>query len=597
MPGVGGWMFVVLLVCAALPLRAQMPTQLPPDVSGQLLLQQSPVDISQPENITATAEFDPPTIRVGQKAFYRVTIEATQNSIAWPEKFTAPTGLKLGAEARGQVVHLDQNRFEPLTAFLYEVQATETGRFVISNFMIQAGGQLVTIPAASLEVVEGNAIPLPPTRRLALEVSKTNLFLGQPFRVRLLLPVGPNNQAEALNGIQFNGEGFMTDKTAERRTIEVVNRDGQLRPAFIYETVATPIATGPLTLSAQGFTAPPFSAGPISFKSAGGPISFSSSMQPPVFLISDAVQLSVRPLPAESAPPGFTGAIGKFLSDRPQLATNRIRVGEPVHLKLGFHGEGNLTRFVPPPAPRSREWQIIADPPPASGFTLIPLTDEATNTPAIPFYTFDPEANQFYNLTIPALPVTVIGEGLPTQLTEPDKAEGPSALLKLSGLAGAPGKVVAGLKPLQQRGWFVAIQILPLIGFIALWRWDERRRFLEAHPEIVRRRRAKRDLRREKIKLQKAVTANDAESFVLHAAAAMRIAVAPHFPADARALVGGDVLSQMDEMERNGQLGETVGTIFAAADSQFAISPGKKTELLRRRFDVEAVLKRLEEKL
>src|SRR6516164_1668575 len=114
MPGVGGWMFVVLLVCAALPLRAQMPTQLPPDVSGQLLLQQSPVDISQPENITATAEFDPPTIRVGQKAFYRVTIEATQNSIAWPEKFTAPTGLKLGAEARGQVVHLDQNRFEPL---------------------------------------------------------------------------------------------------------------------------------------------------------------------------------------------------------------------------------------------------------------------------------------------------------------------------------------------------------------------------------------------------------------------------------------------------------------------------------------------------
>ena len=71
---------------------------------------------------------------------------------------------------------------------------------------------------------------------------------------------------------------------------------------------------------------------------------------------------------------------------------------------------------MPPAAPRSRDWQVIADPPPATGFTLIPLTDEAQETPAIPFSYFDPATGKYVDLTIPSLPVTVVGEGLPVEL-------------------------------------------------------------------------------------------------------------------------------------------------------------------------------------
>ena len=60
--------------------------------------------------------------------------------------------------------------------------------------------------------------------------------------------------------------------------------------------------------------------------------------------------------------------------------------------------------------PRSRDWQIIADHPPATGFTLIPLTDEARETPAIPFSYFDPATAKYVDLTIPPLPVTVVGD-------------------------------------------------------------------------------------------------------------------------------------------------------------------------------------------
>ena len=314
-------------------------------------------------------------------------------------------------------------------------------------------------------------------------------------------------------------------------------------------------------------------------------------------LVSDELRLYVLPSPEENGAPGFTGAMGKFSADPPQLSTNRLRVGEPAHLKLNFRGAGELTRFVPPAAPRSRDWQIIADNPPATGFTLIPRTDEARATPAIPFSCFDPATGKYVDLTIPPLPVTVVGESLPVQLPTVEDENKSAAPMKLSGLAPAPGKTVASLKPLQLQGWFVVVQLLPVAGLFALWRWDVRRRFLEAHPEIVRRRQAKRALRREKLKLQKAFETGDATAFAQHAADAMRIAVSPHFPAHPRALVCGDVLAQLESPDQNGRAGETVRKIFASADSQFAASADAHTVCLALKSGVEAVLQQLEEKL
>ena len=228
---------------------------------------------------------------------------------------------------------------------------------------------------------------------------------------------------------------------------------------------------------------------------------------------------------------------------------------------------------------------------------MIPQTDAVTNTPAIPFSAFDPATAKYVDLTVPSLPVTVVGESLPVQLAARDDETESSAPTRLSGLAPTPGKTVGGLKPLQLRGWFVGVQLAPVLGFVALWQWDRRRRFLEAHPEIVRRRQARRALRREKGKLQKAVAAGDAAAFVEHAANAMKISCAPHFPAHPRALVCADVLAQLDGPDQTVRTDETVRKIFAAADAQFAATAQTQTDCLALRSDVEAVIQRLEEKL
>jgi hypothetical protein len=583
--------FSPLALLVPLCLWAQVPPQIPPNLQMQLQVQQPTVDVTTP--VTATASFDPPVVRVGEKTFYRANVEATESSIQWPEEISAPAELHFGANARGQITQFLGSNFRSLTTFLYEIRPAAAGRFTITNFTVNAFGQTVAVPAASLEVVADHP-GSPPARQLVLECSATNVFSGQPFRARVLLPAGPANEIEALREIQLTGDGLMTDKTTIRQSIEVVNVNGQLRPAFVCELTVTPIAAGPLKFFAQGFTAGREFTGPISIR---GQVSLPGGPAKYVLLVSDPLQLNVRPLPVEGELPGFTGAMGRFYHDPPWLAKDRLNVGEPVQLKLVFHGAGELTRFVPPAAPRSRDWQIIADPPPATSFTLIPLTDETTSTPAIPFSYFDPETAKYVDLTIPAIPVTVVGQGLPLSVRADDDGEKNSAPLKLSELAASPGKNVASLKPLQMQLWFVGVQLLPVAGFVALWQWDRRRRFLEAHPEIVRRRQARRDLRREKIQLEQAAVSGDAAAFVQHAANAMSIAVAPHYPANPRALVGGDVLAQLADAGRNGAAGETVKKVFAAADAQFAADKKIEAEWLALEPDVAAVLLQLEEKL
>jgi len=582
--------FPLLLLLPCL-LRAQTPPHLPPGGLMQLQVAQPAVDVSSP--VTATAQFDPAVACAGEKTFYRVTVDATESSIQWPDELAAPAELKFGAKRSGQITQMQASRFRPLASFVYEVESPVAGHFTVTNFSVEVMGARVQIPSASLDVVAKNS-GLPVARRLALEVSTTNVFLGQPFRARVILPAGPANEIEALREIELSGDGLMTDKTALQQFIEPVNLHGQLKTAFVAGLTVTPIAAGPLKFSAQGFTAGREFTAPISIH---GQVSLTGGPPKYTLLVSDPVEIQVRPLPVEGELPGFTGAIGRFFHDPPRLATNRVRVGEPLQLKLAFHGEGDLTRFVPPAAPRSRDWQIIANPPPSTSFTLIPLTDEVRETPAIPFSYFDPDAAKYADLTIPPLPVTVVGESLPAEMPAFDDEGKSAAPLKLSTLAPTPGKTVGSLKPLQLRGWFAAVQLAPLVGFFALWQWDRRRRYLEAHPEILRRTQARRALRREKQRMQAAVAAGNATAFAQHAAQAMSIAVAPHFPAHPRALVSGDVLAHLPDARQNGLAAETVKKVFAAADAQFAGTPQPGPDLLGLRPAVEAVLQALEAKL
>jgi len=347
---------------------------------------------------------------------------------------------------------------------------------------------------------------------------------------------------------------------------------------------------------------------------AGNPLAPGS---PPQYTLVDSepVAFQVRPLPREGELPGFTGGVGTFAVDKPELSTNQVAVGEPVKLKVRIYGDGNLARLVPPPSPRLREWDVF----PAKGetlpsqfvqvqgfvtfdYTLIPLSEKIRGTPAIAFSAFDPKLGTYTDLTIPSVPITVTGGTSPpslatvlsADLTQNETEKEPV----LSGLATTPGLASRSLLPPQQQLWFPLMQLAPAMALFGLWGWDRRRRYLEQHPDIVRRRRARRALRRERRLLRNAARRNNATQFATSAVNALRVACAPHFPAEACALVGADVLPIIPEAIPAGRESEVIRRFFSVTDAaQFGQTVPNVQELLALKPELERVLDRLEERL
>jgi hypothetical protein len=534
---------------------AQAPAPPPQDPFIPLMLSQPRIDIASP--VEASAAFDPPVVRPGESSTYRVTFNALEESIAWPSKLTLPANFEMRPGAHGQIFQMaGLNTMVPLTTFNYHLRSSNPGDFTVPEFVVQVYGRPVRVPAARLEVSSTPATSAPPSLHLMLEIPRTNPFVGEPVSVRVLLPGAAGGVIQGLAQVQLSGEGFLVDQGTAQQRFESIMRGSYNVTIFIHETTLTPITTGKLSVLAQGFTAATHFLGMIQ-----GPGTILGVPQY-TLLDSEPVELEVRPLPREGELPGFTGAIGSFSLDVPTLATNAVRVGDPVKLTVTVHGN-NLARLVAPPPPTLlRDWQVFSatsdGAPPqfiqmrgfaTFNYTLIPLTEQTRATPAIPFSCFDPQRGRYMDLTIPPIPVTVTSGPIPADAhlllqTGLDASEKEPVL---SGLAPSPGRTARSLVPVQQNRWFPFLQLLPAAAFLGLWNWDRRRRYLEHHPDIVLRRRARRALRREWRTLRQAARIGDVESFAMASVNAMRVACAPHYPAEPRALVGSDVLQVLSE--------------------------------------------------
>jgi len=593
---------VALLALAFAPaLLAAQPTNAP-DPLIVLMQSQPPIITTTPKQ--ALAVFDPPVVRVGEETTYRVTVDAMLDSISWPEKWPVPGGLTPHPSARGQIFRPIGGTLQPHSVFNYRVRGERAGTFVVPEFSIQAYGQPITVPAARLEVVPVN-VTVPRTfTRLQLELPVTNVFAGQAVNARVRQSATDQGMIQGLTQVELIGDGILVDRIFTQQRIESRpgNGTGANRANFIHDTTIIPLRAGKITVTAQGFESSSVFAGPATIPGGGSDLKL---------IDSDPVTITVRPLPKIGELPGFTGGIGHFMINPPALTTNLLRVGEPMRLTVTVRGEGNLGRLLPPTPKPTGEWQVLSEnsetPPQqvrARGFVtfnylLIPLSAAAQTTPELPFSYFDPTRATYVDLTIPSVVVTVKPGPQPTDTQalafadslKPVTAKGPG----LSELATSPGTTATSLVPLALHGWFPLVQVAPVFGFFGLWAWDRRRRYLEAHPGLVTRRRARSALRRARRRVKTAVRDGDAAGMEQSGVEAVRIAAAPHFPAEPRALVGSDVLALLTDQERQGKVGATVRQLFAFADAnRFGTPRQDGRDLPASHADIEELLNRME---
>jgi hypothetical protein len=444
--------------------------------------------------------------------------------------------------------------------------------------------------------------------RLLLDVPEGDIYVGESVRIPVVLPLPADGSVQTIYQARITGDFLFSEPSPGIRQ-ERIRRNDQSVPALVQEVTVTPLREGrqELVAQAQGLATRPIPGQTNAFQSRN------------VLIDSEPVSIDVKPLPKQGQLPGFTGAIGNFQIEAPRLSTNIVRAGEPLTLRVAIHGDGNLGRLTPPQVPFTRDWQSF---PPvgenlpaafiqqrgAAGFsyTLIPLSDRITSTPAIPFSYFDPETKAYVDLTIPPAALTVKPgpAGATAQAQAADDSNpaaddaGRERDLVLTGLSETPGTSVGSLEPVQHRGWFLALQLMPAALLGGLWGWDRRRTFLEKHPDVRLKRRARRGLRRELRLARRAAVAQDAPGFVNRAASALREACAPHAAANPEALVCADVLQELQPPDPSGRSGEVVRRVFAAADAvRFGGPVRDGQELLALEPELERVLEQLKARL
>jgi hypothetical protein len=585
----------------------------PQDPLFTLMLSQPRVDLET--EVPPTATFDPPVVRPGEEALYRVTFQALEQTVDWPEKLSAPKELKLEPGAHGQMLQLAGGAFVPITCFNTRVQASAPGTFSIPAFEVTIYGKKFTVPAATLEV-KTDAAESAHSQSLSLELQKTNVYVGQPMTVRVRLAGMPNVGIQVLQQFQITGRGLLVDQGAIRQTFAASILGGHQVSTVTYDATVTAVKSGDLNFFAQGFTIPPMlSALTIPSAPPGTPAAVQFVPGRPILLESPVLHVTARELPREGRLPGFAGAVGTIAFSGASLDTNIVRVGDTLKLTASFRCDNDVLRLVPPALPRLRDWQIFAantnNPMTQQaqfhrvvsfGFILVPLSQSLEATPSIPFSAFDPEKGAYTDLTIPPISLTVqpglAGSDAQALVRSDRLITQPEEEPSLTALATAPGIAAPRLQPLQQKRLFLAAQLIPLALFVGLWFWDRRRRYYERYPIELLRLRARRALRHERRALREAARQQNPKAFANCAVSAMRVACAPHYPAEPRALVGSEVLAVINGNGDDTRSKEIVRDVFHAADlAQYNRSDHEAASLLARQTEIEQVLAKLEARL
>ena len=228
-----------------------------------------------------------------------------------------------------------------------------------------------------------------------------------------------------------------------------------------------------------------------------------SSSGAPDLLESAPVALEVRQLPS-AAPPGFTGAVGRFDISAGVDATAG-RVNETVQLTVKLQGEGNIGA-LPHPAPAGfPDWRAVPSPPVSDsgivggrlagsrtyGFALVPERAGELIIPAIGYVHFDPDLEEYVQAGTAPIVIAIADNAgvVPAGSASPAEA-GDEAGSEMRPVKAAPPSLRQPGTELTGSPVYWAAWVIPLLAILGAAAWRRRRTAREAALAVSRRQNA-----------------------------------------------------------------------------------------------------------
>ena len=432
------------------------------------------------------------TASVGEAVEYELIIEGSDA----PDHPPAPNvdGLELRGTSQSKQLSFVNGNVSHRLIITYTLVPKREGKFTIPALDVPVGGSVLKTLAATLTVAPGVTVSGAGDFAFAkIVMPKTTLYVGEvaPMDVRIYLDATARWELRSMPTL--SGDGFTTRPFSKpvERNVELTGKPYNL---VTFNTVITPgkagkISIGPvpanLVVSRAGRRAQRFDI----FSQGFGPAQELTVSAP-------VLEIQVMPLPVDGRPKDFFGAIGKFefeAAGTPQ----RVKVGEPVSMKLTIRGSGNFDRIGQPALAEPEGWTTYSakqdfqggDSAGTEGVKTfdLPVTPTARKTtmPVFAFSFFDPEAAKYVTLMSAAAPLTV--EGAPqVAAATPATAAGKNPVLlkdepKVPAvqdiLANLPdiGAASAAFGPSASPAVFFAMLFAPVPVAFAFLAWRRRR--------------------------------------------------------------------------------------------------------------------------
>jgi len=466
-----------------------------------------------------SATLDRDVVPLGEQVTLTLTFEGA-NPGATPN-LPPIDGLTIASVGTSSEFTIVNGQAASKLSYAYTLNTAKAGEIIIPALRIRVGGQDLTSPPLKLKVAQAGAQTQTAQAEnrfafLRLTVPKTNLFVGEPLLVDINLYVIEGRDARAP---QLETPGFTVGKVQQQN--QTRTRVGnQLFTLVPFRTYVSPVRSGSLMLGpATMQMAVPR---PNARRSIFGDVMDWQA----ITLTAEPQVLNVKLLPRTNVPPTFNGAVGNFSMNVTVNPTN-VAVGDPITLKVSLAGQGLIDSLSLPSQAAWSDFKVYpptskveaADPFGLSGSktfeqVVVPQKQEITTLPAFRFSFFDPNAQIYRTLTGPQVGLIVRPTAALTSLPGVNPSTRPAVTndeivhikpyLAVSAVAG---------KPLLEKPWFLAAQVVPLLTWFSLFLFRKRNEALANNPRLRRQREVSRKIADGLSELRRQAAARETDQF------------------------------------------------------------------------------------
>ena len=395
-------------------------------------------------DISVNAQLSHRVAEVGSAVQLQIEVKNGKRSNP-PDVSVEGLNIRYDGSPQSQRVEIINGRVnqEIETTHIYQVTPKREGDFTIPAVTVQVDGQTFRTQPVALKVQKGAPVAANASGEAKafaeIEVKKKTAYVGETVPVEVRLYVDERARLEDVTTMpELTSDAFTVQKFP-RFTTQKETRDGRSYNVIVFRTIMTPTKAGKL---AVGPCEIPFIAqmpNPQRRQRQRRSV-FDDDFFDPFGGFLDrqrynaqaaATELAVKPLPLEGRPKDFAGAVGQFRLEA-ESSARRVKVGEPIAMKVRVTGAGNFDRVQVPPLADTEGWQTYEasenfeprDELKTSGTKTFDqqVVPEAVHTtlPRYAFSYFDPEQGKYVALTSKGEPLIV--EGLPGVAPDPAPA-------------------------------------------------------------------------------------------------------------------------------------------------------------------------------